>query len=163
MEKLNEERKREKENYENLYVVPRLKANEIQDRPVTDRTVALVAKVPNSGRSCSTLRFPSDGAREIHGPRKERCVRKRNDAREEDEECGRSTRRRSCLDLTLRTDIIAWESAISRKRRSDFFQSDFFRHMWMGVMEKRISRVNNDRLVPRACGKSHISDPSREQ
>jgi len=78
-------------------------------------------------------------------------------------------------DLTsLRTDIIAWESAMSRKRRSDFFQADFFRRTLDGGdgeknIESRAVRAtdgktsDNDRLVPRACGESHISDPSREQ
>lgn len=34
------------------------------DRPTADRTVALVAKVPKSGRSCNTLRDSLKAARE---------------------------------------------------------------------------------------------------
>jgi len=64
---------------------------------------------------------------------------------------------------------------MSRKRRSDFFQADFYRRTLDGTdgeknIESRAVRAtdgrktsDNDRLVPRACGESHISDPSREQ
>lgn len=56
--------------------------------PVTDRTVALVAKVPKSGRSCNTLRDSLEAAREKKKKRPRealRSVRKRNGAREENE------------------------------------------------------------------------------
>jgi len=84
--------------------------------------------------------------------------------------------RRPCPDLTLRTDIIAWESAISRKQHS-FFQDDFSRRAGGDDEMKRISRVarrthrkdlvNNNRLMSPlplscACGGFHISDPSRK-
>ncbi|EGI64637.1 hypothetical protein G5I_06826 [Acromyrmex echinatior] len=269
-------------------------ARGVQDRPAgaaaADRTVALVAKVPKSGRSCNTLRDSLEAALEKKKKERERSretlrsVRKRNGAREEDEayetresppkngspsnyvnktfcsrfwECGRAgppteekgylplspqTRglrssfrlgfnsglvaeaidfsrdeversvrgytfsikkgterkkgnggrgrreeilpiwgkgqwtRRPCPDLTLRTDIIAWESAISRKQHS-FFQDDFSRRAGGDDEMKRISRVarrtrrkdlvNNDRLMSPlllsyACGGFHISDPSRK-
>lgn len=84
--------------------------------------------------------------------------------------------RHPCPNLTLRTDIIAWESAISRKQHS-FFQDDFTRRAGGDDEMKKISRVarrtrrkdlvNNDRLMSPlplscACGGFHISDPSRE-
>ncbi|KYM96352.1 hypothetical protein ALC62_13003 [Cyphomyrmex costatus] len=72
--------------------------------------------------------------------------------------------RHPCPGLTLRTDIIAWESAISRKRHS-FFQDDFSRRA--GRRTRRKDLVNNDRLMSplplsRACGGFHISDLSRK-
>lgn len=58
------------------------------DWSMTERTVALVAKVPKSGRSCNTLRDSLEAARENKKERPRealRSVRKRNRAREENE------------------------------------------------------------------------------
>lgn len=51
------------------------------DRPTVDRTVALVAKVPKSGRSCNTLRDSLEAAREGKKREKKKIEASRDSAK----------------------------------------------------------------------------------